>query len=374
MKILILNAGSSSLKFELIAMPDESVLIRGKIDQIGNSNCKLIINGNEKKKKVKNHREATNIVLSMFKKEKISAIGHRVVHGGEYFKESTLINGNVLNKIKDLSKLAPVHNPLAYECIKESIKILKKVPQIAVFDTSFHQTIPEENFLYAVPFEYYKKHKIRKYGFHGISHEYIALETLKILGKKEVNIVSCHIGNGSSICAIKNNSSFDTSMGFTPLQGLIMGKRSGDIDAAIVPYLSEKEKISSEKVIEIFNNKSGFFGICGEDDFRIIHEKAERGDKKCKLVIEMLTNQIVKYIGAYSALLGNVDAIVFTAGIGEGADYLRKKICDKLQIELDEERNRVGNGIISRNSETKVIVIPTHEELMIAKETLKLVR
>lgn len=381
MNILVLNAGSSSLKYKLIDVRNESVILKGLVDGIGLPTCQVSYTiGNKhflRKVVVKNHNQAVKFALATVADNKVDAIGHRVVHGGELYTDATLINTKVIKNIEKLFDLAPLHNPHNLAGIKACKKLMPKTPQVAVFDTAYHQTIPEEAYLYGIPYEYYKKYKIRKYGFHGASHKYVMLHAKALLKKVRVNLITCHLGNGASITAIKNNKSVDTTMGFTPLQGLIMGTRSGDVDPAIVAYLAEKEKKSADEIINILNKKSGLLGIDGYSDMRTVHEHAVKGDKRCKLAMEMFAYRIVEYIGAYVAVLGDVDGIVFTGGIGEGAFYLRTLIANKLShlgVKIDSSKNRRHEQVISkRGSKLKLFVIPTDEELMIALETEKLI-
>jgi acetate kinase len=373
MNVLVLNSGSSSLKFQLIHVDNEKILEKGVIDGIGLPTCKFIINGVTKQQKIKNHTEAIKIVLSHIPLEKIDAIGHRVVHGGENYSEATVITPAVIRVIDRLSELAPLHNPPNLAGIIACKKMMPKIKQVAIFDTAFHQTIPEKAYLYGIPYEFYKKYKIRKYGFHGTSHKYVMQQAQKMLGKKNVNLITCHLGNGSSITAIKNGKSVDTTMGLTPLQGLMMGTRSGDIDPEIVAFLSNKEKMSAHDVIKLLNKQSGLKGICGYSDVRTIHDKSSQA--KCKLALDMFAYRILEYIGAYHAVVGKTDAIVFTAGIGQGAWYLRKTICNALAhigVVVDAKKNRKHELVITTpRSKVKVLIIPTNEELMIAKETKK---
>jgi acetate kinase len=373
MKILVFNSGSSSLKFQLIQMPEEKILEKGKIEAIGLKNSSITINNKQNKIKVENFHKALLLALKSLLDLDIDIIAHRVVHGGEYFSSATLIKDNVIKKIESLKTLAPLHIPHSLDCIKAAMHNLPNIPQIAVFDTAFHQTIPEQSYLYAIPREEYERYKIRKYGFHGISHKYVLSEAHRILKRKKLNAVSCHLGNGCSVCAIKNNKSIETSMGFTPLQGLIMGERSGDIDPAIISFISKSEKISPDKVVSLLNNNSGLKGISGYKDMRTVHEHAVKGNKKCQLAIKMFNQRLLEYIGAYLALLKKTDCIIFTGGIGEGAWYVRQEICNSLGIELDKEKNKFClPGVISKNSKLSVLMIPTNEELEIARETYSL--
>jgi acetate kinase len=384
-KILVLNSGSSSLKYQLIDMNDNKVLIRGHVDGIGLDTCfyKYTINfkGYKQHTKIKNHTEAVKLILNTLNNiidtKKIDAIGHRVVHGGEYYSEAVKINKRVMHVINGLSELAPLHNPPNLAGIKACKKFFPKIPQVAVFDTAFHQTIPKKAYLYGIPLEYYEKYGIRKYGFHGTSHKYVMLEAKKILKKKSINLITCHLGNGSSITAIEKDKSIDTSMGFTPLQGLMMGTRSGDIDPAIITFLCKKLKKRPDEITSILNKESGLLGIDGYSDIRVIHEKAIKGNKKCILGLDMFAYRVTEYIGSYLGIMKKVDAIVFTAGISEGAYFLRELICKRLEnvgIKLDKRKNKSHSKIISaKNSKIKVLVIPTNEELMIARETEKII-
>jgi len=391
MNVLILNSGSSSLKFKVIDPGNEKLMLKGNIDGIGLPTCKFKYSfegaSSETARKIRDHHEAVERVIDNIRKfiglENINAIGHRVVHGGEYYSFPTLISQTVITRIKELCDLAPLHNPPNLDGILACRKLLPRVPQVAVFDTAFHQTMPEHSFLYAIPYDYYKKFKIRKYGFHGTSHKYVSQVAARMLKKSRPNLVTCHLGNGSSIACIKDGKSIDTTMGFTPLQGLIMGTRSGDIDPEIVEFLSRRLKSGSHDIIRILNKESGLKGICGYSDVRTIHEKAQKGNNKCQLALDMFAYRITQYIGAYIAALPDVDAIVFTAGIGQGAFYIRKKICNmlgNLGIRIDMKKNRancdleIPGDITARGSKIKVFVIPTNEELMIAKETQKVVR
>lgn len=382
MNILVLNSGSSSLKYQLFT--NEKVLIKGHIDGIGLQTCEYkykIKKSFKEKLKIKNHTQAVKLALNTIKKvinqKEIDAIGHRVVHGGEYYSKAVKITSKVMRTIKALSELAPLHNPANLAGIKACKKVFPKLPQVAVFDTAFHQTIPKKAFLYGIPLEYYKKYGVRKYGFHGTSHKYVMLEAKKILKKKSINLITCHLGNGSSITAIEKDKSIDTSMGFTPMQGLMMGTRSGDVDPAIITFLCKKLMKRPDEITSILNKESGLLGIDGYSDIRTIHNHALKGNKKCILGLNMFAYRVTEYIGSYLGIMKKVDAIVFTAGIGEGAYYLRELICKRLEnigIKLDKRKNKSHSTIISaKNSKIKVLVIPTNEELMIAKETKELI-
>jgi len=338
MKIAVINSGSSSLKFKLFDMETGDVLKTILVEHIG-----------EKNSKIKNHHDALESIdvdLNL-----VDAIGHRVVHGGEEFKKSILIEERVIKTIQELIPLAPLHNPANLEGILVAINKAPSVPQIAVFDTAFHSIMPPEAYLYAIPYEMYEKHKIRRYGFHGTSHSYVLKQTAIKLQKdaRELNIITLHLGNGASICAIENGISIDTSMGFTPLEGLIMGSRSGDIDPAIIFYMQRELGLSVDEVDSMLNKKSGLLGICGNNDVRAI---IETNDEKSKLALDMMIRRIKKYIGSYMALLGRVDAIVFTGGIGENSSYIRDRVLENVR------------------HESKILVIKTDEELEIAMECL----
>jgi acetate kinase len=375
MKVLVFNAGSSSLKFQHFDVAANKLISKGMVDGIGLPTCKVVFDGKEEVKAVKDHNEAVKIVFQKINPKEVDAIGHRVVHGGDIYSNSVKIDYKVISDIKNLESLAPLHNPINLVCIVACKLQMPKIPQVAVFDTAFHQTISETAYLYAIPFEYYKKYQIRKYGFHGTSNKYLTLEAQKILKKKKVNIITCHLGNGSSIDLIKESKSIDTSMGFTPLQGLIMGTRSGDIDPEIVGFLEEKEKKAAKEIITMLNKKSGLLGISGHSDVRALRENSLKGDKMSILALDMFAYRVTQYVSAYLGLMGEkTDAIVFSAGVGCGAYYLREKICNNLKhlgVVIDEKKNNANNKIdvSSKKSKIKILVIPTNEELMIAKET-----
>ncbi|MBN1175818.1 acetate kinase [Candidatus Woesearchaeota archaeon] len=373
MNILVINSGSSSLKFQLINPATEEVITKGGVDGIGLEICKVKIDGTEDVIFLENHKAALNYVLERIDKSQIEAVGHRVVHGGEYYSSPAIVDETLIKRVTELSELAPLHNPANIQGIIACQEVLPGVKQVAVFDTAYHQTIPPKAYMYGIPYEYYERHKIRKYGFHGTSHKYIMQKTRDLLNKDPITMISCHIGNGSSIAAIKDNLSVDTSMGFTPLPGIVMGTRCGDIDPEIVSYLETKEGLSPNSVKNILNTKSGLLGVSGSSDMRIIYQRAEEGDFRAKLAIDILAYDIAKYVAAYAGILGPVDAITFTAGLGENAFYLREKVIhyfNTRDVSLDVERNKRNETVISTlDSVTKVLVIPTNEELMIAKET-----
>ncbi|MBU1018453.1 MAG: acetate kinase [Patescibacteria group bacterium] len=385
MKILVINAGSSSLKFQLLESKKWQVLYKGIIDGIGLPLCEFrSSHGNKDYRQIKSQHAAfkfgiDHILASEVIKDlsEIEAVGHRIVHGGEKYVSAVKVAPTVINEIKKLSSLAPLHNPHNLEGIKASQKLLKKAPDVAIFDTAFHQTMPEKAFMYPLPEKLYKKHNIRKYGFHGTSHKYVAEEARKYLGKrKSGNLITCHLGNGASITAVKNGKSIDTSMGFTPLEGVMMGTRSGDIDPAIIFHLMDKLKMKPEKIYEMLNYESGIKGIFGKNDIRELRDEFfKKKTKKSALAFEMYCYRIAKYIGSYLVALGQLDALVFTGGIGENAWYIRKWICDYLKIELNHKKNKRVEypqklQKISWGT-PKVLVIPTNEELQIAKETLE---
>lgn len=395
MLVFVLNAGSSSLKYQLINAQTEEVKASGLVERIGIDGILKHEVGENKKLTfevtIPTHKEAIELVLNTLTNDEtkvinsideIEAIGHRVVHGGEFFKESTLINDEVIQKIEELIPLAPLHNPANIMGIKICRELMPNIPNVATFDTAFHQTMPPENYLYAVPYGDYTEHHLRKYGFHGTSHYYVSNEAVKILNKKDSKIIVCHLGNGSSVCAVKDGKSISTSMGLTPLEGLIMGTRSGDIDAGVIPYLMEKKGLTSTQILDYLNKKSGILGVSGiSSDLREVIKAANDGDKRSKITIEMLCNRIKKYLCSYAGLMGGVDAICFTAGIGENSDLIREKVCEGLSfmgIEIDVEKNKVreaGNREISnKNSKTKIYIIPTNEELVIATDTYKLTK
>ena len=400
MKILVINCGSSSVKYQLLEMPEGKVIAKGLFEKIGEEisflHHKSVKGDLEFKQKVANHEEGLNFIMNiLIDKEKgvissineIRGVGHRVVHGGEGFTKSVLITDEVIKKTEEHIDLAPLHNPANLMGIKASKKILPDVVQVAAFDTAFHYTIPKQAYLYAIPYEFYEKYKIRRYGFHGTSHRYVARRLAKILNKnkEDLNVITCHLGNGCSITAVKEGKSVDTSMGLTPLEGVVMGTRSGDIDPAIIFYLIEKG-YSSEELNNILNKKSGLLGISGiSNDMRNLLQAKDKGDRKAELAIDIFCYHLKKYIGSYMAVLGRTDAIIFTAGIGDNVPYIRKKSLsgmEELGIEIDEKKNESAKGIESEISgevsKVKVWVIPTNEEIRmafdayeIAKETKK---
>lgn len=397
MKVLVVNCGSSSLKYQLINMENEELIAKGLAERIGieGSIVKHETIGKEKvsiEEKMNDHKAAIQIVLNALVDEnygaiksmdEISAVGHRVVHGGEEFSNSVLITDEVKKALEKCSDLAPLHNPPNLMGINACEEILPGVPMVGVFDTAFHQTMPKDSFMYALPYEMYEKHKIRRYGFHGTSHKYVANKAAEMLEKsiEDLKIITCHLGNGASITAVDGGKSVDTSMGFTPLEGLAMGTRCGDMDPAIVTFLMEKEGLSSSQVNEIMNKKSGVLGISGvSSDFRDIEDAASQGNERAKLALDMYYKRVTKYIGAYAAEMGGVDAIVFTAGLGENSPEARKIACSNLEflgIKIDDEKNNVRGKdtvVTTDDSKVKVLLIPTNEELAIARETKNIVQ
>lgn len=395
MKILIINCGSSSLKYQLINMENENCLTQGLVERIGSEGSKLVqkVEGREKyviEQNIKDHKEAIQLVLKTLVSksngvinniEEIEAVGHRVVHGGEYYSSSVLIDEKVMETLEECSKLAPLHNPPNIIGINACRDIMPSVPMVAVFDTAFHQTMPEHSYIYPLPYELYEKHKIRKYGFHGTSHKYVAQEAAKMIGKdiKDLKIISCHLGNGASITAIKKGRSIDTSMGFTPLAGLAMGTRTGNIDPAIATFLMQELNLSSEEVNDLMNKQSGVLGISGiSSDFRDLEEAATINNR-AQLALDIFAYKIKTFICSYAGALGGVDCIIFTAGIGENSPEIRKMCCKDLEflgVEIDVEKNKcrgIATDISTSESKVKVLVIPTNEELMIGKDTMEVV-
>ena len=398
MKILVVNAGSSSLKYQLIDMENESVLAKGNCEQIGTESTFTHKVPSDETKNIKalpmemqDHAAALKIVLDTLvdaehgvigSVKEIDAVGHRVLHGGEKFSGSVLVDDKVEEAIKECFDLGPLHNPANLTGIKACQKIMPGVPQVAVFDTGFHQTMPDYAYMYALPYEYYEKYGIRRYGFHGTSHRFVSKKCIELLGNPEQSkIVTCHLGNGSSISAVVDGKCFDTTMGVTPLEGIMMGTRCGSIDPAIVPIIMKKEGLTPDQMDTVMNKKSGMLGLCGTSDNRTIESRAKEGDKRAKLIESMLCHQLTKYIGGYAAAMGGLDAIVFTGGIGENNPQYRDRVCDKLKFmgveinyEINDKLKRGPEGEISTpNSKVKVYVICTNEELMIARDTKEIV-
>ncbi len=393
MKIMAVNAGSSSLKFQLLEMPSEALILSGIIERIGFKDSIFTIKYSGIKDKqtltIPNHGVAVELLLKKVIETKvinsldeIAGVGHRVVHGAELFKDSIIINDEVIKKIESVSELAPLHNPANLTGIHAFSKALPKAIGVAVFDTAFHQTMGQTEFMYSVPYEWYTKYGVRKYGFHGTSHKYVSLRAADMLGKKveDTKVIVCHIGNGASLCAVKGGKSIDTSMGFTPLSGIAMGTRSGDIDPAIVQYISQKENETLDQVIDDLNKRSGYLGLSGlSSDSRDLWEAVAKGDKRSILAVEKQAKMIADYIGAYYLTLDGCDAICFTAGIGENASETRTLVANKIKILgviLDEEANEIkGKETVISTKESKITVlsIPTNEEVMIARDTLRLI-
>lgn len=398
MNILVINAGSSSLKYQLYDMSTETVLAKGRVERIGMDSSILTheVEGQPEVKEVSeilDHTTAIRKVLDMLTHRKvgvlrnitdIKAVGHRVVHGGESFSESVLINAEVKLEIRKLFDLAPLHNPAHMMGIVAVEANLPEVPQTVVFDTAFHQTMPKMTYMYAIPTVLYRKHKIRKYGFHGTSHDYVSKRAAEYLGRplNELKLISCHIGNGASCTAIMYGKSFDTSMGMTPLEGLMMGTRSGDLDPALVPFTMNKEDLTLNEVNSMLNKHSGLIAISGiSSDMREVVDAMNDGNPNAKLAFDMYAYRIRKYIGAYAAAMNGIDAIIFTAGVGENSDVLRRAVCEQLTffgVQLDEERNGVRSPeprrITTDDSRVAVLVVPTNEELLIARDTYRIVK
>ena len=397
MKVLVINAGSSSLKYQLVDVTNQVLLAKGLCERVGSKNS-YIKHGADKEERIfeqymENHEEALKIVFealihsprtTITSLDEIDAIGHRVVHGGDYFDKSALITDDVLDKIEDLCTLAPLHNPPALKCIHACIDMLPDKPQVAVFDTSFFQTLPASAYMYPLPYDLCNKYKIRKYGAHGTSHRYIAGRCADLMGRplEDLKIITCHLGNGCSLAAVDHGIAMDTSMGFTPLDGLMMGTRCGAVDPAIIPFLQEKEGLTSSEINNLMNKQSGLLGISGvSNDMRDIRKGAEEGDERCILAYEMYAHSIRKYIGQYMIEMAGVDAIVLTAGVGENCDRMRRLVFAGMQplgIILDQELNRrhyhgMERFISTEDSPVKIIVIPTNEEMMIAQDTYDIV-
>ncbi len=394
MNVLVINAGSSSLKYQLFDMKTNEVRAKGLCERIGiDGKYKHEANG----KKVTGdtpmatHADAIRHLTKMLLDEEygviksmseIDAVGHRVLHGGQKFSQSVRVNDKVIEAIKECIPLGPLHNPANLMGINACEEVMPGVPQVAVFDTAFHQTMPEKAYMYAVPYEYYEKYGVRRYGFHGTSHRYVSAQVAKVLGKdaKDLKIITCHLGNGSSLAAVMGGECVDTTMGLTPLEGMPMGTRSGVIDPAIVGFIAENENMTASEVVTMLNKKSGVLGISGvSSDFRDLEEAANNGNHRAQLALDMFTYSVKKFIGSYVAAMNGVDAIVFTAGVGENSDTVRKAICDGMDylgIKIDDAKNSVRGtvDITAADSKVKVLVIPTNEELVIATDTMELVK
>lgn len=396
MNILVINCGSSSLKYQLLDMDTNNPLAKGLVERIGLPGAILTHRplGGEKEvltAEIPDHKVAIELVLAALTNPEygvvptlteIAAVGHRVVHGGEKFSESVVVTEAVMEALEECVELAPLHNPPNIAGIRACQNLMPDVPQIAVFDTAFHQTMPPYAYLYGLPYEMYEKYKIRKYGFHGTSHKYVSQRAAVLLQKpiSELNLISCHLGNGSSITAIKGGKSLETSMGFTPLEGLMMGTRSGDLDPAIVSYIQTKEHLTSEQVNDFLNKKCGVLGVSGvSSDFRDIEDAAAEGNYRAQLALDIFAHDVKKYIGAYAAVLGGVDAVIFTAGLGENSPEMREAVCKNLEylgIEIDVNKNKIRGeevDVSKHQASCRVLVIPTNEEMMIASDTLRLI-
>jgi len=390
MKIFVVNTGSSSLKYQLIDMDGEKVISKGLIERIGNDGSSMTYTNDKIKKKIDkaimNHTEAVKLVFDVLTDKtdgvikditEIDAVGHRVVHAGEKYKSSVLITDDVVYALDECSFFAPLHNPPNIKGIYACKEVLPNIPMVGVFDTAFHQTMPDYAYMYALPYELYKKYGIRRYGFHGTSHRYVAGVAVELLGKKNSKIISCHLGNGASVAAILNGVSIDTSMGHTPTGGLIMGTRCGDVDPALIPILENIEHLSSKQIDDVMNKKSGMLGVSGiSNDFRDLEDAFHQGNTRAKLALEMFDYRLKKFIGAYIVALGGLDALVFTAGIGENDWETRYEACKNMEflgLYLDVEKNKKTRGTLEEislpESKVKVYVIPTNEELMIARDT-----
>ncbi|MCK5814374.1 MAG: acetate kinase [Flavobacteriaceae bacterium] len=394
MKILVLNSGSSSLKYQLFNMPEETVICSGIVEKIGLDNAEIHYKSDgfsvSNEKQIPDHKVALDLVVELLLDSKngvikstdeINAVGHRVVHGGCAFSDTSFITPTVKEKIKDLFSLAPLHNPPNYEGIVVAEKLFKKAHQIAVFDTAFHQSIPEKVYKYAIPNKFLEEDKIRLYGFHGTSHKYVSEKAIEFLNKKNSKIISIHLGGGCSITAIDNGKSVDHSLGFSPASGLVMGTRSGDIDHSLIFHLIDNLGYTSSEVNDILLKQSGMLGLTGYSDSRMVEDCAVNGNKECMLALEIIVYRIKKYIGSYCAALNGLDAIIFTAGIGENSSLLRKMICDKLDflgIQLDPIKNDIRaktlTEIQTSESNVKILVIPTNEEIEIAKQSFNLIQ
>lgn len=397
MIVFVVNCGSSSIKYQLIDMEREQVLARGLIERIGmdGANLKHTPAGKytvDIPAEIPDHKTGIQMIIKALTSEEygvigdmgdIDAVGHRVVHGGERFTDSVLITSDVLQGIKACCEIAPLHNPPNLNGIEACMEIMRGTPQVAVFDTAFHQTMPKIAYLYGLPYDMYVKYGLRRYGFHGTSHKYVAQRAAELMGEhmNDLRIITCHLGNGASITAIKYGKSIDTSMGYTPLEGLIMGTRSGEIDPAIIPFLMEKENMNAQQIDDYLNRRSGILGISGlSSDFRDLESAANRGDERSQLAIDIFAYKVKKYIGGYVAAMGGVDVIVFTAGLGENSPFMRDKICNGLEFlgtRVDQELNKVRGKereISVKRARVKIFVIPTNEELVIARDTYNICR
>lgn len=393
-KMIAINAGSSSLKFQLFEMPSEEVITKGIVERIGlkDSIFQISVNGEKQKDvlDIPDHEVAVKMLLDKLTTlgiiksiDEIVGVGHRVVHGGEEFSDSVVITDEVIEKIEKLSELAPLHNPANLTGIRAFQQALPSIPAVAVFDTAFHQTMPENSFLYSLPYDYYKEYGIRKYGFHGTSHKYVSQRAAEMLGRpiEHLRLISCHLGNGASIAAIEGGKSIDTSMGFTPLAGVTMGTRSGNIDPALIPYIMEKTNKTADEVLDVLNKESGMLGVSGfSSDLRDIEDESAKGNERAELALQVFANRIHKYIGSYAARMSGVDAIIFTAGIGENSTSIRERVLKGLEfmgVYWDPALNKIRGEesfISYPHSPVKVMVIPTDEEVMIARDIVRLTK
>ncbi|MBP3464141.1 MAG: acetate kinase [Clostridia bacterium] len=394
MKILVLNCGSSSLKFQLINMDNNERMAKGNFERIGGMKTTLKLNVNGKKEELvhiaRDYDEAISFVLEVLLKpeynlinslDEISAVGHRIVHGGEMFSDSVLIDEKVIEEIEKCIDIAPLHNPAGVAGIKAAKNALPNVPMVAVFDTAFHQTMPAKAYIYQIPYRYYASYKIRKYGFHGTSHKYVAERVAEIKGRKNLKIINCHLGQGASICAIKDGESIDTSMGLTPLAGIPMATRCGDIDPAIIPYIMKKDNLQPEDIEEILNKQAGAWGVSGvSSDYRDIEDGYNMKDSRSMLALDSQAYKIAQYIGQYAISLGGLDVLTFAGGVGENGVETRERVCKYLEpfgVKLDKDLNNVKGKerkISTEESKVEIYIIPTNEELMIAKETEKIIK
>ncbi len=397
MKVLVINCGSSSLKYQVIDMTNEAALAKGLVERIGieGSVLKHEKEGADKyvlETPMKDHKDAIGHVLSTVvdqahgvvkSMDEIGAVGHRVVHGGENYASSVVINDDVMKVLVQCSELAPLHNPANILGIEACKALMPSTPMVAVFDTAFHQTMPAKSYVYSIPYEYYEKHKVRRYGFHGTSHKYVSDRAAKMLGKSvaDTKVITCHLGNGASVAAVNGGKVHNTSMGLTPLEGLTMGTRSGDIDPAIVSFVGEKEGLNAAQMVDVLNKKSGVLGISGvSSDFRDIEDAAAKGNERAQLALDIFAQKVKGYIGSYLAQINGADAIVFTAGVGENGIDTREMICgglENLGIKIDKEKNKVRGKetvISADDSKIKILLIPTNEELVIARDTMELTK
>lgn len=393
MKILVINSGSSSIKFQLILMPEQQVMASGMVERIGLEGSRIEIKNDtqklEKTLSIENHEQGLEIISQVLldpetgvlkDASEIDAVGHRVVHGGNTFSKTVVIDNQVKDKIRELFSLAPLHNPHNFKGIEVAEKIFTRAKQIAVFDTAFHQSIPEEAYRYAIPEVFFDRDQIRVYGFHGTSHKYVSQETINYLNTEQSKIITIHLGNGCSITAVENGQSKEHSLGFGPMNGLIMGTRSGDIDQSVIFYMMDELGYSSEKVKRILQQESGMYGLTGYSDLREIETKAEQGDKTCLLALKMNAYRVKKFIGAYATVMNGLDAVVFTAGIGENSSIIRKLVCDDMEflgMKLDDKKNQIRakqlTEIHKEDSSVKILIVPTNEEIEIARQSYALV-